>query len=142
MRLTRTVVMTAGMLLTAAGCAEKPPELATCRAAITSQLLNPETVEFFEFEQAGSEDYLSRFRAASTATNTAANIDYADVSGFASIVGRGVQIEVDRQTQAMREGWKTYRTRYKSDGRLGNRVTSFDYCISNGKECSCFTSGQ
>ena len=97
-----------------------------CRAEIKSKLINPETVEFYEFRDLTSSEYLRLLSAGNeegsgrlttpenqkTAEEVMAKLQKTDPSAFHTV-------------------------RVRAEGGLGNKVTSQMLCMSNKTECIC-----
>lgn len=125
-----------------------PPEEQQCRSAIKASLINPETVEFFEFAPVGREAYLSEFR-----DNLRSALDESvsdSGSGLYGVYARGMaaaregiiskhanESTHEERNRLAAEKLNTYSYRIKADGKLGNTITETQYCSANSRSCLC-----
>lgn len=120
-----------------------------CRTAIQASLINPETVEFYDFGPSGHSAYLSAYEADarkqledSTSGASGAGLSgfYADAfaSSKRSIIDKGVREMVDAERALLQpSGSATYMFRIKATGRLGNEITSNQFCAIKSGSCDC-----
>lgn len=126
----------------------KSDEEKICQISIKSNLLNPETVEFFEFLPVHELDYISQYKSRLTSelseefSYVGRNFTglYSDVmeSSKESIISRNVMEAADKERLRLKEkDLKTFSYRFKSDGKLGNTITSTEYCAVGKSICEC-----
>lgn len=121
----RRNTMSAMLLLLSAGCGrserqeyqvQQPKTQAElderlCEKSVARELINPETLEFFEFERVARED--SRYKT------SALEETFSNLSNF-----------------------RQYHLRYKTDSKVGLKVTSVERCYAyrrqeTGEMCTC-----
>jgi hypothetical protein len=101
---------------------------AGCATKIKEELLNPETAQFYDFEQIPYSTYVE-------------GADAAIADELASIGER--QREAARSIRIVSESpvGATYRMRVRAEGKLGNTITSFAWCqvtvTSSPSSCMC-----
>lgn len=128
----------------------RPSEERQCQSSIKASLLNPETVEFFEFQSASREDYLSQFEEklrgeleegiSASGTGTGLSGIYAQgmASATAGIISKHVRDAVSQErTRLNEQGFRIFAYRIKADGKLGNTITSTQYCTVSATSCEC-----
>jgi hypothetical protein len=127
-------------------------EETSCKADILGNLLNPETAQFFEFVPVGRESYLEAYRAMLDSEvrdevskmNVGAGLEGVFAQGMAAsaeaIISKNVYEGVDKERARLgSEDLQTYTFRVKAAGKLGNVITSNEYCSAKGSACTCFT---
>lgn len=121
-----------------------------CKASITSTLINPETAEFFEFSPSTPSSYIVEFErefresleSAVSEMNLGSGLYGVYAESMASstdlIISRRVSEAVSAErTRLSAPNIKTFSYRMKADGRLGNTITSTQYCVVDANSCSC-----
>lgn len=126
------------------------PEERQCQTAIKATLINPETVEFFEFIPEIKASYLSsfedkrreEFQSVVDQSNAGSGLYGVYAQGMAaaaqSIVDRNLREAVAAESARIDQaGLSTFSYRIKADGQLGNTITSTQHCAANARSCGC-----
>jgi hypothetical protein len=108
------------------GVAEK-----ACRDTITASLLNPESVEFFEFQES-SRDAYRRASVDEQVREVASLRPEASEGLIRSVATQVVSESVSGMPKA-----KFHSLRVKAEGKLGNKVTSVMQCAVEDTSCRC-----
>lgn len=128
----------------------RSPEERQCQSSISASLINPETAEFFEFLPAGREIYLSQFEQrlrgeveeSVSASGAGSGLYGVYAQGMAAategIISKHVREAVDQERDRLnKQSLQTFTYRVKADGKLGNTITSTQYCTVNDTSCAC-----
>lgn len=127
--------------ITLAGCGDKKEAL--CRSDITSQLLNPETVEFHDAKRMtpieAVNDVLPEpapLTDAEKQTSPMNRIRILDEKK--AIVQKRLDMlnSMKRITEA-KPDVEIYSFRVRSEGNLGNKITNQSICMNFGEKCTC-----
>lgn len=111
----RSLLLCALVLPLAQGCGPVPPEQIaqrTCENEIKSQLLNPETAQFFDFTEIDKGTYKANVLPVIRAEN---NFPAGDLL-------------VDFERMDADSSDHVYRVRTRAEGPLGNTITNIAYC--------------
>lgn len=121
-----------------------------CQSAIKSSLINPETVEFFEFKPVSKESYLSKIEqdarevaqkellSSNFGSGLSGNYALAAEMMANRIISEHVSEAVSHEkVRINRDGLRTFTYRVKAEGQLGNKITSVQYCSLNDTACTC-----
>jgi len=88
-------------------------------------LINPETAEFFDFEQISLDDFADEIiRAGAVVTNGRYDRD-------------GFRNKVREQAKSLAPESRFYKLRVRADGKLGNHITSQMLCVGSDIACEC-----
>ncbi len=126
------------------------PEELQCQASIRSSLINPETAQFFEFESTSPERYIMYFeeKASEHAKESMASLNvgssltgvYADYMAAEKerIAASAVREAVSQERQKISENAsKIFTYRVKAEGKLGNTITTTNFCVVSSNSCEC-----
>jgi hypothetical protein len=111
------------LMLALYGCSPTEDMRKSCEASIKGGLLNPETAEFFEFDEVSKEAFIR----VSMANNQSASTPEQLKTSLARYWDE----------QIVGKGSKAFVFRYKADGRLGNKITQQALCLADGTSCVC-----
>lgn len=112
-----------GLTLALHGCSPTEKMKKSCEASIKGGLINPETAEFFEFDEVSKEAFIRVSMANNQSSATPEQLR-ANLSRYwdEEIIGKGS---------------KAFVFRYKAEGRLGNKITQQALCLADDKACVC-----
>ncbi|PZU50656.1 MAG: hypothetical protein DI568_02580 [Sphingomonas sp.] len=122
-------------MLSLAGCQDIPFVSDQCQAEIKKNVINPETVEFFEKSDSSLAEFEeSVFR--SLKEEMLSKVDWSERSDR--------QYEIESEARSISTALAKdnsdasfVRIRMKADGRLGNKITAHMICAKKKNSCTC-----
>ncbi|SEJ87275.1 hypothetical protein SAMN05518849_11667 [Sphingobium sp. AP50] len=124
-------LLTAFVVVALTGCTSS--EETMCKANITNGLINPETVEFYDFQPLDADADLDTLWRREIVASQGIRLHYNNAS-----VRNQVQPEIDRLKGEDNKVNATYATyRVKAESRVGLKVTQEYFCRIGAGECKC-----
>lgn len=131
--MTRTLL---ALALALSGCGSVSSLEQLCQADIKARLINPETVQFFEFEPIESSEAEKLWVQWSLQGR---GVQQSDAWKYGGAIDefQAVAKEIIDEFRAEGAEFRSYRV--KADSRVGMIVTSRHVCAATQKECGCFS---